>query len=162
MSQDELWMSIALEEAKKAYDAQEVPVGAILVKDGEILSRAHNLVETLQDPTAHAELICIRAASTETMNWRLTGATLYVTLEPCSMCLGAILLARISRLVWGAPELRHGACGSFVDLITPKHPTHPSLEFTKGILEDKSRELLQQFFKERRTESKSWKMISTN
>jgi len=146
---DEIWMKVALEEAKKAYCAKEVPVGAILVKEDVIVARAHNLIESLQDPTAHAEVLCIRKAAEEMHNWRLVGTTLYVTLEPCSMCVGALLLARVDRIVWGAPDLRHGACGSWVNLMASKHPTHELL-FKGGVLENQSRELLQQFFRERR------------
>lgn len=137
----------ALEEAKKAFTKGEVPVGAVIVIDNEVIAAAHNSVETLRDPTAHAELLCIRSAAQKLGDWRLLGATLYTTLEPCSMCLGAALLARIGRVVYAAPDLRHGACGSWVNLLSSKHPTH-ELEIKGGILQDESAKLLREFFQE--------------
>lgn len=142
---DESFMKMALEEAKKAFECHEVPVGAVLVKEGVVLARAYNQVEFLQDASAHAELLCLKQASLILNNWRLVGCTLYTTLEPCSMCLGAILLARVERLVWGAPDRRHGACGSLVNLLSIKHPTH-HLKGEGNILEESSSRLLKEFF----------------
>jgi tRNA(adenine34) deaminase len=146
---DIFFMNQALEEAKKAFNQEEVPIGAVLVKDHEVIARAHNSVETFKDATMHAELLCIRKGSLYLQNWRLLNTTLYVTLEPCSMCLGALLLARVTRIVWGASDIRHGACGSWVNLLELKHPTH-SLEIEKGVLEPQCALLLKDFFRLRR------------
>ena len=105
-------MQAAFEEAEKAFRAGEIPVGAVIVKDGEIISRAHNETETLRDPTAHAEITAIRLAARALGGWRLPGCCMFVTLEPCSMCAGAIVLARIERLYIGTPDPKSGACGS--------------------------------------------------
>ncbi|MGE3954253.1 MAG: tRNA adenosine(34) deaminase TadA [Parachlamydiales bacterium] len=148
-TEDERFMLEALKEAKKAYRAGEVPVGAIIVSEGRIIARGHNQVELLRDASAHAEMLTLTVASSALSNWRLTGTTLYSTLEPCAMCLGAMLLARIDRLVWGAPDLRHGANGSWVDLLKEPHPTH-TLTVTSGILREPCAMLMQQFFQERR------------
>lgn len=146
---DEMFMHEALKEAEKAYVLGEVPVGAVLVSGGEILARAHNQVETLQDATAHAEVLCLRAASQLIENWRLVNATLYCTLEPCSMCAGAMFLSRISSLVWGAPDKRHGAHGSWVNLLDQPHPIH-QLEVRTGVLEEEASALMISFFRHRR------------
>lgn len=152
-SDDERFMLEALKQAWKAYQAGEVPVGAVLVRDGRIIARGYNQVEILQDATAHAEMLCLSAGAGVAENWRLTEATLYCTIEPCSMCAGAMLLARLKRLVWGAPDLRHGANGSWVDLFAKKHPTH-TLEILSGIFAELATMLLKQFFEQRRTENK--------
>ena len=146
---DEYFMQIALDEAQIAFNKQEVPVGAVLVQENCVIAKAHNQVESLQDATAHAELLCLRKASLIFKNWRLIGATLYTTLEPCTMCLGAILLSRVERVVFGAKDTRHGACESWVNLLDLKHPTH-ALKVGKYILEEKSSFLLKEFFKLRR------------
>lgn len=143
------FMREALKEAKKALAKEEVPVGAVLVKDNKVIARGHNEVELLQDATAHAEMICITAGTTALENWRLLDTTLYCTLEPCAMCAGAILSSRIRRLVWGAPDLRLGANGSWVDLFAMKHPMH-SLEITSGVLGEESSYLLKSFFEKMR------------
>ena len=149
---DHFFMKIALEEAKKAFKKQEVPVGAVLVKENTILSVTHNQVEELQDAMAHAEILCLKEGSRLLNNWRLLGTTLYVTLEPCSMCLGAILLSRVTRIVWGARDKRHGACGSWVNLLEVKHPTH-SVEVEAEVMEEECSLLLKEFFKLRRIEN---------
>lgn len=143
------FMKEALKEAKKAYDQDEVPVGAVLVQNQKIIARGHNQVELLQDATAHAEMICLTSASGALGNWRLADTTLYCTLEPCAMCAGAMLAARIKRLVWAAPDLRLGANGSWVDLFSSKHPMH-SLEISSRILEGESAFLMKKFFEETR------------
>jgi tRNA(adenine34) deaminase len=146
---DERFMREALKEAKKAFDRDEVPVGAVLVHEGKIISRGFNQVELLKDATAHAEMLCLTAASSSLENWRLLNTTLYCTLEPCCMCAGALMLSRVSRLVWAAPDLRLGANGSFVDLFDTKHPFH-SIEIQKGVLEAESADLMRAFFQKQR------------
>ncbi len=136
-------MRLALEEAKLAFNAGEVPVGAVLTRDGEIVSRAHNLVETLHDATKHAELICLSEAM-EKLGGRLTGCTLTVTLEPCAMCAGACVNAKLGRLVFGAFDEVAGCCGSKMDL-TDKCFLH-SVETWGGILEEECKSLLSRFF----------------
>lgn len=150
---DEFFMNFALKQAEKAFELGEVPVGAVIVKDNQIISYSHNQVEFLKDATAHAEILSLKAAFSALSNWRLTGCTLYSTLEPCSMCLGAIFLARIDKVVWGAKDIRHGACGSWVDLLSQKHPIH-NIEVVSGVLEEPSSLLLKSFFKKRREENK--------
>lgn len=148
-NKDEYFMGLALEQALEALKKNEVPVGAVLVKDGVVIAASHNQVEAHHDATSHAEVLCIKNASKSLSNWRLLGSTLYVTLEPCAMCLGAILLSRVKRVVYAAEDFRHGACGSWVNLLEKKHPIH-NIEITKGILKEKSAELLSGFFKIRR------------
>jgi tRNA(adenine34) deaminase len=139
------WMRLALQEAQKAYDKDEVPVGAVVVKEGRIIGKGHNLVERLQDPTAHAEMLAITAAANSLSSWRLDDSTLYATLEPCVMCTGAILLARVSMIVYGTRDRRYGACGTVLDLAS-----HDSLDIRVkvigGILEDQCAALLKSFF----------------
>ena len=113
---DERWMRIALEEARAAAEADEVPVGAVIVKDGHLLARAHNRREADHDPTAHAELLCLRKAAQALNDWRLRGCTLYVTLEPCPMCAGAMVMSQLTECVFGAADTRQGCCGSVYDL----------------------------------------------
>lgn len=146
---DERFMKEALKQAKKAYANGEVPVGAVLVYDNEIVARAHNQVELLQDATAHAEMLCITSAASAIGNWRLEGMTLYCTLEPCAMCAGALLASRIKRLVWAAPDIRLGANGSWVDLFSQKHPMH-TIEVKGRVLEEEAAALMKSFFQERR------------
>jgi tRNA(adenine34) deaminase len=148
---DERFMLEALKQAWKAYCNLEVPVGAVLVKEGKIIARGHNQVEMLGDATAHAEMLCLSSGYGTLENWRLADTTLYCTMEPCAMCAGAMFLSRISRLVWGTKDLRHGANGSWVDLFEKKHPTH-TLTITSGVLDSYSAELLTLFFKQRRQE----------
>lgn len=141
----------ALKEAHKAYEAKEVPIGAVLVHQGRLVARGYNQVELLKDATAHAEMLCLTAGSVALDNWRLEGATLYCTLEPCAMCLGAMLLSRVDRLVWGAKDLRHGVLGSWIDLSQTKHPIH-NLEIKGGVLAEPASWLMKSFFQERRLE----------
>ncbi|NOX21156.1 MAG: tRNA adenosine(34) deaminase TadA [Nitrospirae bacterium] len=149
MKDDEYFMQLALEEAKKAYQLDEVPVGALVVKEGEVISRAYNQRESLNDPTAHAELIAIREASKRLGNWRLTDTTLYVTKEPCPMCAGAIVGARIKRLVYGCKDKKGGAVESLYTIASDPRLNH-QVEITSGVLEPQCRELLQSFFRAKR------------
>ena len=143
-------MEEALKEARLAFEKDEVPVGAIIVVGGQIVARAHNLVESIRDATAHAERLVLSRASEALGRWRLNDATLYCTLEPCAMCAGALLSARVGCLVWGAPDLRLGANGSWIDLFAQKHPMH-SLEVRSGVLAKESAALMQLFFTQKRT-----------
>jgi tRNA(adenine34) deaminase len=146
---DLYFMKEALKEAQKAFDADEVPVGAVLVYEQRVIARGYNQVELLQDATAHAEMICLTAGASFFKNWRLAKTTLYCTLEPCSMCAGAILLARVERLVWAAPDIRLGANGSWIDLFAQKHPMH-SIEVTSHVLEEEAAFLMKNFFQKQR------------
>ena len=146
---DQQWMLEALIEAKKAFIADEVPVGAVAVFENKIIARAHNLVESTQDASAHAELLCLRLAAQALNNWRLCQVTLYTTLEPCMLCAGAIFSFRLGRLVWGAPDIRQGADGSFLPLLSSSHPIH-QVEITKKVLPEPSAELLRTFFEQKR------------
>ncbi|MBI2743756.1 MAG: nucleoside deaminase [Chlamydiales bacterium] len=152
MDEMKSFMKEALKEAEKAFEKGEVPVGAVLVHDGKIIARAHNEVESQRDASAHAEMLCIKRGAHYLKNWRLEGATLYSTLEPCAMCAGALLLSRIETLVWGAKDLRHGADGSFIDLLSRKHPTH-EIKVHSGVLQEESAALMRSFFQKRRKEN---------
>lgn len=149
MRMSQFFMRQALQEAERAAEEGEVPVGAIAVMGDEVVARAHNRVEREGLATCHAEMICIERASQAIGDWRLCEVTLYVTLEPCSMCLGAMFLSRIKKLVYGAPDVRHGACGSWVNLLEKKHPTH-MLEVEGGVLAEEAAGLMKEFFRKRR------------
>ena len=146
---DERWMAEALRMARQAAEAGEVPVGALLVKDGRILGRAHNQVEILKDATAHAEMIAITQAAEALENWRLEGVDLFVTLEPCAMCAGALVLSRVARIVYAADDPIAGACGSVFNIVSEKRLNH-RIPVVKGLLAEQSSELLRSFFKSRR------------
>ena len=146
---DTRFMKAALAEAKVAANADEVPVGAVLVRSGEIVARGLNRPVQDNDPTAHAEVMAIRAAATEERNYRLADSTLYVTLEPCPMCVGAMLHARIRRLVFGAYDPKAGAAGSVIDLCDDRRFNH-RIEVNGGLLEEQCAALLQDFFAKRR------------
>lgn len=148
---DERFMLEALKQAWKAYIAEEVPVGAVLVHQGRIIARGYNQVEVLKDATAHAEMLCITAGESALENWRLAETTLYCTVEPCSMCAGAMLLTRVPQLVWGTADLRHGANGSWVNLFDKPHPTH-TIAIRNGVLQQYCATLLRDFFMKRREE----------
>lgn len=148
---DEKFMVEALKEAWKAFQNDEVPVGAVLVHEGRVIARGYNQVESLNDATAHAEMLCLTAGEVARENWRLTDCTLYTTIEPCSMCAGALFLTRVTALVWGAPDVRHGANGSWVDLFAQKHPTH-EVAIRKDVLAGPCAELMRTFFQKRRKE----------
>lgn len=149
LERDLYFMKEALKEAKKAYDEDEVPVGAVLVHKNKVIARGHNQVELLQDATAHAEMLCLTAGAEKLQNWRLSETTLYCTLEPCCMCAGALLSSRVERLVWAAPDVRLGANGSWIDVFQTKHPMH-TLQITSRVLEAESADLLRRFFQEKR------------
>ena len=142
-------MKEALAEAKKAAAAGEVPVGAVIVKDGEIIGRGHNETETAKDPTAHAEMIAIRQAAKNLGGWRLTGCTMYVTTEPCSMCAGAIVWSRISRLFIGTMDPKSGACGSVFNIPQESRLNH-FVEIETGLMQEECSSLMKIFFKELR------------
>ncbi|MEK6694882.1 MAG: tRNA adenosine(34) deaminase TadA, partial [Nitrospirota bacterium] len=141
-----VYMQLALDEARLAAAAGEVPIGAVLVVEDAVVAQAHNRREVWQDPTAHAELIAIREASAQLRTWRLVGATLYVTMEPCAMCIGAAILARVERVVFGVWDPKGGACGSVLNIPQEKRLNH-RIDVIGGLLEQESRELLQGFFK---------------
>jgi len=146
---DKLMMLQALDEARIAYEKDEVPVGAVVTFDDKIIAKAHNQTEGDSDPSAHAEVLAIRRAAKVIGDWRLNEATLYTTLEPCLMCAGALLLARIGRVVYAAPDLRHGANGSLMNVFEVKHPTHTA-QIEGGLLEEEAARLMREFFKMQR------------
>ncbi len=143
------FMKEALKEAKKAYDKEEIPVGAVIVRDDKIIARGHNIKELKKDTTKHAEIIAIQKASKKMDAWRLEGCTLYVTLEPCAMCAGALIQSRIKKVVIGTIDKKTGACGSVLNLLEDYKFNH-QVEIETGIMETECREILQQFFKELR------------
>lgn len=142
-------MGFALHEAHHAYVANEVPIGAVVVIDKQIVGSGHNQPISLNDPTAHAEIIALREAARRTGNYRLTAATLYVTIEPCAMCAGALVNARVKRLVYGAPDLRAGGVDTIFQICTHSSLNH-QVEVTGGVLAAAGRELMQSFFRQRR------------
>ena len=142
---DEHWIGLALDEARAAREGGDVPIGAIVVRDGEIIARAGNRTVRDQDPTAHAEVLAIRAAAKAVQSWRLTGCTLYVTLEPCAMCAGAIVLSRLDRLVFGAWDEKAGMVGSLGDLVRHPRLNHRA-EVAAGVCEHECAALLRDFF----------------
>ncbi len=148
---DENWMQRAIKLAKKAEARDEVPVGAIVVYEDKIIGEGWNQPITSDDPTAHAEIMAIRAASTYLNNYRLPNTTLYVTLEPCAMCAGAIIHARIARLVYAVDDAKTGACGSVFNLLQADRLNH-TVKIEKGVMEDDCRSLIQNFFKQKRQE----------
>ena len=145
----EHWLREAINEAKLAAEKGEVPVGAVVVSDGRIIGRGHNRVESLNDPTAHAEILAIGAAGDQGQDWRMEGATLYVTLEPCTMCSGAILLARVSKVVFGAADPRAGAVASTARLLEG-NPYNHGVEIVGGLLAEECGALLKEFFRKKR------------
>jgi len=143
---DNEFMTLALEEAQHALSQDEVPIGAVIVKDGHVIARAHNERESQQDPTAHAEMLALKEAAVKLKNWRLMGCTIYVTMEPCPMCAGAIQQARLARLVYGIPDPKAGAAGTVMNIIDEPKLAH-RLKITSGVMEDKCRDLLNVFFR---------------
>jgi tRNA(adenine34) deaminase len=142
---DEQGMRAALREAALSAGRDEVPVGCVIVHEGALVGRGHNQVEALKDATAHAEILAIGAASAALGSWRLNACTMYVTLEPCAMCSGAIILSRVGRLVYGAPDPKAGACGSVLDVIHERRLNH-RVEVEAGVLADECGDLLRRFF----------------
>ena len=149
---DEYFMQDAIRQAVKAYEADEVPVGAVVVREGAVIARAWNQVELLKDATAHAEMIALTAAEAAVSDWRLTGCTLYVTKEPCPMCAGALVHCRIDRVVFGADDPKGGAAGGAMNLLQFSTLNH-ACDITGGVMEPDCRSLLQIFFKEKRKPS---------
>ena len=150
----EIFMKEALKEAKKAYKKLEVPVGAIIVKDGKIIARAHNLKEGKKCATKHAEIIAIQKASKKINAWRLSDCEMYVTLEPCTMCAGAIIQARLGKLYIGTMDYKTGACGSILNVLED-YPFNHKVEYETGILKNECENILQEFFKQLRKRKKS-------
>jgi tRNA(adenine34) deaminase len=146
---EDYFMRLALREAERAREHEDVPIGAVLVRDGELLAAAHNERELRQDPTAHAEILALREAARALGSWRVLGATLYVTLEPCAMCAGAIVLARVPRVVYGATDPKAGACGSVLDVLADARLNHRP-EVLSGLLAPECGQLLSDFFASRR------------
>lgn len=149
--EDERFMRLALDEARAALATEDVPVGCVLVDDAtlEVIGKGRNVREAEQDPSGHAEIVCLRAGARARRRWRLDGTTLYVTLEPCPMCAGALVNARVRRVVFGAPDPRAGAVGTLMDLCRDSRLNH-RLEVTSGVLAEESASLLREFFKARR------------
>ena len=145
MRDDAAWMEEALAEARRAAELGEVPVGAVVVKDGEIVGRGHNRREVDGDPLAHAEMVALREASAKVDGWRLDGTTIYVTLEPCAMCAGALVLSRVDRLVFGARDPKAGFCGSLGNLVADERLNH-RMEVAEGVGGEESAALLRGFF----------------
>lgn len=153
-SMDQLYMGMALHEAERGAAEGEVPCGAIIVKDDRIIGKAHNQTEILKDPTAHAEILAITQAAAELENWRLTDAVLYVTKEPCPMCAGAIVLARIKKVIWAVDDPNRGGARSRFTILNDTDLNHrPEIE--TGVLHDECKALLQSFFRQRRAEKKA-------
>jgi tRNA(adenine34) deaminase len=145
LGESEKWMRHALAEAQLALEKDEVPIGAVVVHEDKIIGRGHNQVESLNDPTAHAEIIAIGAACNFLNSWRLTDAHLYVTVEPCTMCAGAIVLSRIDRLIFGAKDPKAGACGSLYNIVQDGRLNH-QVEIVPHVLEEECAQLLREFF----------------
>jgi tRNA(adenine34) deaminase len=150
LKSDGYFMGLALREARKAYAAEEVPVGAVVVREGKVIARAWNQVETLKDATAHAEMLALTAAQQSLGDWRLEKCTLYVTKEPCPMCAGAIVHCRPERVVFGCPDPKGGAAGSWINLLEANPPLNHRCDVTADVLADECRHLLQTFFREAR------------
>ncbi len=149
MNIDEKWMKIAMDEANLAMNEREIPVGAVLIQNNKLIARSHNQPIKNNDPTAHAEIQLLRKAGEQQKNYRLIGSTIYVTLEPCTMCFGAMVHARIERIVFGASDPKTGVCGSCINLNKENFFNH-NIAITGGVLENESSELLKLFFKSRR------------
>ncbi|MBM3252627.1 MAG: tRNA adenosine(34) deaminase TadA [Candidatus Omnitrophica bacterium] len=150
MKIDKIYMQEALKEARKAFEEDEVPIGAVIVYNRKIIARAHNQVKRLHDPTAHAEMLAITQAADYLRNERLINASIYVTIEPCIMCIGAMVLGRINRLIYGTPEPKTGACGSTLDIPSLGKLNH-HLKITRDILPDECSHFLKEFFKKKRS-----------
>ena len=149
MSEDEKWMQVALSEAKIAKNKGEVPVGAVLIQNNQLVTKSHNQSISTNDPTAHAEILALRKGGNLEKNYRLVRSTLYVTLEPCAMCFGAMIHARIERIVYGASDPKTGVCGSCMDLNKENFFNH-KISITRGVLDKECSKLLRLFFKSKR------------
>jgi tRNA(adenine34) deaminase len=152
--QDQIYMQAALRQAEIAEENGDVPIGAVIVHNGQIIAKAYNQREQLKDPTAHAEIIALTQAAAALETWRLNDCTIYVTLEPCTMCAGALVLARLDRLVYGCDDPKTGAVKSLYNIVTDERLNH-QLEVTSGVLAEDCTALLQQFFLRRRNENKN-------
>ncbi len=146
-------MRLALAEAESAFEEDEVPIGAVIAHKGRIIAKAHNQIKTLKDPTAHAEMIAITQAANYFKNERLLDAVMYVTIEPCAMCVGAAILARLKAIVYGASDPKAGACGSVINLCNQPELNH-RISIKEGMLEKEAKEIIQKFFKKKRTKSR--------
>ena len=146
---DNYYMGLALAEAQKAFDLGEVPIGAVLVMDNQVIACGHNMRETWNDSTAHAEVIVIREACRKLSRWRLTGAALYVTIEPCPMCAGALVMSRVDRLVYGSPDYKAGAVESLFNIVQHSALNH-RLEVTAGVRAEECSSIMKKFFRMRR------------
>ena len=153
MHNDEYWMKLALVEASRAFDEGEVPVGAVVVSNNELIAVGHNLRELENDPTAHAEIIALKLASKKANTWRLNQMEMYVTCEPCPMCAGALVNSRIKRVIFGCRDIKAGACGSLYNIVDDKRLNH-RVEIKEGVLEKECSGILTEFFKKRRKENK--------
>jgi len=155
--EDVRFMRLAIEQARIAEENGDVPIGAVIVYQNQIIGRAYNQREQLKDPTAHAEIIALTQAAAFLESWRLTGCTMYVTLEPCPMCAGALVLSRMDRLVYGCDDPKTGACKSLYNIVQDERLNH-RLEVTSGVLADECSQLLQEFFEKRRAEDSKSKI----
>ena len=151
--EDQQFMQVAIEQAKIAEENGDIPIGAVIVLENRIIAKAYNQREQLRDPTAHAEIIALTQAAAFVESWRLNGCTMYVTLEPCPMCAGALVLSRMDRLVYGCDDPKAGACKSLYNIVQDERLNH-RLEVTSGILQEQCRQQLQEFFSRRREENK--------
>ncbi len=156
-NEDERYMQMAIEQARIAEENGDVPIGAVIVHESRIIGKAYNQREQLQDPTAHAEIIALTQAAAALENWHLNGCTIYVTLEPCPMCAGALVLSRMDRLVYGCDDPKAGACKSLYNIVQDERLNH-RLEVTSGVLADECSQQLQEFFAKRREENKNDKV----
>lgn len=156
MHKDAEYMRMALTEARKAFAKGEVPIGAVVILEGEIIASGHNLRETNRDATAHAEMIAIREACARLDRWRLSDATLYVTIEPCPMCAGALVMSRVKRVVYGSADYKAGAAESLFNIVNNDKLNH-RLEVTAGVLEDECKDIMKEFFQMRRLKAKELK-----
>ncbi len=151
---DDRFMRVAIEAAKIAEENGDVPIGAVIVYKNQIIGKAYNQREQLKDPTAHAEIIALTQAAAFLESWRLNGCTMYVTLEPCPMCAGALVLSRMDRLCYGCSDPKSGACGSLYNIVQDQRLNH-RVEVTSGVMEEQCRQQLQEFFGRRRKENKN-------
>jgi len=160
-STDERFMRVAIDAAQIAEENGDVPIGAVIVYKDQIIGKAYNQREQLKDPTAHAEIIALTQAAAALQTWRLNGCTMYVTLEPCPMCAGALVLARMDRLVFGCDDPKTGACGSLYDIVRDERLNH-RLKVTSGVLMDECSQLLQDFFQKKRSDKADLKNNSVD